>query len=93
MFLRFQQYDGKTMILFVRVVGCEGEWYQLLEFNEISIDQMISFCKFRNWDARKRVNQDIVQLARLMDGELKRTTRQLKPKSSVRARLRRAKSG
>ncbi len=58
---------------FVRVVGYEGEWYQLLEFNEISIDQMVSFCKFRNWDARKRVNQDIVQLVRSMDGEVKRT--------------------
>lgn len=58
---------------FVCVVGYEGEWYQLLEFNEISIDQMISFCNFRNWDARKRVSQDIVQLACLMNGEAKRT--------------------
>ena len=58
---------------FVQVVGYEGEWYQLLAVNEISIDKMTSFCNFRKWDVRKRLNQDVVQLVHLMGGELQGT--------------------
>lgn len=58
---------------FVRVVGYEGEWYQLLEFNGIPTDEIESLCKSRKWDVQKRFKDDLVQVVHLMDSDLGKT--------------------
>lgn len=56
-------------IPFVQVVGHKDDWYELIEFNGISVDSLNSFCKSRKWNVKKRFAEDLIQVARLMDSE------------------------
>ncbi len=49
------------------VVMVNRQWYGLVSIDGVTVEQLFEKCKAENWNAKKRIEEDLVQLLRLMD--------------------------
>ena len=55
-------------------VEVDGEWYELLRFHGIPIDEIREACEKNHWPYKHRFTEDLVQIVRLMGHEIEKTT-------------------
>lgn len=65
-------------------VEFEGEWYELVTFHDIAVEEIIAFLRTGGWPFRMRFSEDLVQVVRLMGHPIeKRTTLVLRDEDGV----------
>lgn len=55
------------------LVEIGGDWYELLQFHGIPVDEIRKACEKNRWPYRHRFTEDLVQIVRLMGHEIDET--------------------
>jgi hypothetical protein len=56
------------------IVRFEDQWYELVSFHGIPVDEILKFCDDNGWPKQMRFTEDLVQIVRLMGHEIDKTT-------------------
>jgi hypothetical protein len=56
------------------IVRFEDQWYELVSFHGIPVEEILKFCDEKGWPKQIRFAQDLVQIVRLMGHQIDKTT-------------------
>lgn len=56
------------------IVEFQGQWYELVKFHGLTVDEIKTACNKNRWDFKHRTTEDLVQIVRLMGHKIDETT-------------------
>ncbi len=56
------------------IVRFEGQWYELVSFHGIPVEEILKHCDENGWPKQRRFSEDLVQIVRLMGHKIDKTT-------------------
>jgi hypothetical protein len=56
------------------IVRFEDQWYELVSFHGIPVEEILKHCDEKGWPKQRRFSEDLVQIVRLMGHKIDKTT-------------------